>query len=209
MSLSVTSSTGKRWLPGSQDLFGNVQILAEGSLDLSGPRPSTFFPFFFPGSLHGDILLTFKAAPDAPRVIWRPWLMAADGNTQKCDLWLGKTKSKHKRQRQPACPRRDEGSQAVSNPRTVAFTEQAENWPGLTGRAYWAPVAALTSCPLLASALNPAAAWTKRLWLWLNLKWQDSLERFRSRNQLYEEMCQNSERRAAMFGQIFWTLSVK
>lgn len=31
-------------------------------------------------------------------------LMAADGNTQKCDLWLGKTKAKQKRQRQPACP---------------------------------------------------------------------------------------------------------
>lgn len=66
--------------------------------------------------------------------------------------------------------RQEEGSQSVSNPLTVAFREQAENWPGLTGRAYWAPVAALTSCPLLASALNPAAVWTKRLWLWLNLK---------------------------------------
>lgn len=63
-----------------------------------------------------------------------------------------------------------EGSQSVSNPLTVAFREQAENWPGLTGRAYWASVATLTSCPLLASALNPAAVWTKRLWLGLNLK---------------------------------------
>lgn len=29
-----------------------------------------------------------------------------------------------------------EGSRSVSNPLTVAFGEQAENWPGLAGRAY-------------------------------------------------------------------------
>lgn len=113
----------------------DVHILFEDPLDLSGPLHIRRFSLEL---IQGDILLT----PDAPRVIWSPWLMryvrpeVPEGNTQRSDLWF-----------EAACVERDPSRSIIL-------------WPK-TGRAYWAPVTTLTSCSLLTSALSPAALWTK------------------------------------------------
>lgn len=185
---------------------GPVWGCSDPGWGLSGPQRAVAIspPFFFSG--HYAVTFCWRSKPRQ----MHPGSSGARDWWQHPKMWslLGKDKSQTQKT-EAACVsqlgRQEEGSQSVSNPLTGAFREQAENWPGLTGRAYWAPAATLTSRPLLASALNPAAVWTKRLWLWLNLKKQDSLEWFRSRNQLCEEMCHNSERRAAMFVWIFLT----
>lgn len=99
------------------------------------------------GFLSGRYTVTFCWRQMRPRVVWSRWLMhyvcpeVPEGNTRRSDLWFEAAGV-------------ERWSQSVRNPLT-------ENWPGLTGRAYWAPVATLMGCSLLTSALNPAALWTK------------------------------------------------
>lgn len=147
------------WFPGP------VWERSDPGWGLSGPRRAVAIsPVFFPWVITRWHFDDVHLAPVTDGSWW-----------QHPKMWslVGKDKSQAQKT-EAACAsqlgRQEEGSQSVSNPLTAAFREQAENWPGLTGRAYWAPVAALTSRPLLASALNPAAVWTKRLWLGLNLE---------------------------------------